>query len=594
MDNQKCTVLNNTNTDEIPITKEEYEIILNLENEVLALTALDIEAQVILDKLCTMLESLLPNSVSSLMIKNMQDGLMYVKAAPSIPSQGWDALNGLLPGPYSGSCGNAVHKGEAQFISNVFTDKRGTEFIQTAEAFNLCSCWSMPVKDEQNAAIGSIALSSFEHRSPASFHKKLLQTASSIVSIILQNESNRQKIHNMAHTDSLLGLKNKLSLETQLQKNTFNTLIFLDITNFSYVNTAYGFAIGDEILKQVATILTELYNDALYRINADQFALRFEEKKDIQEIYLNIKRTFAQRLIALKDIKIKISFTYGGVYSDKNVLKHAALALKKAKENGKNRLHIFDEQLDNSSKRQEFIFMNNCIYTAFETDSIIPYFQGIYSNKDKKITKYEALVRIKTKEGEILTPYKFLDVAKLSGLLTELTKIMIVKTFSFMSTNSYDFSINITEDDLTSVYLLSYLKEKELHYNINPSRVTLEILEGISANGQRNNIRQLKELKHHGYRLAIDDFGAEYSNFERVLALDIDFLKIDARYIKNIDTDKKSYEIVKAIVSFSKNMGIVVVAEYVHSASVQKIVQELGIEYSQGYYFSEPDKALLD
>ncbi|MDF1883459.1 EAL domain-containing protein [Sulfurimonas sp. SAG-AH-194-C21] len=594
MENQNCTILNDINTDEVPITNEEYETILNLQSEVLALTALDIDTQIILDKLCTMLEVLLPNAVSSLMIKNIQDGLLYVKAAPSVPTQGWDALNGLKPGPHSGSCGNAVHRGKPQFISNTFTDERGTEFIQTAEAFNLCSCWSMPVKDENNLSIGSIALSSFEHRSPARFHKKLLETASSIVSIILQNEANRQKIYNMAYTDTLLGLNNKLALQNELQKNNFNTLVFLDINNFSYVNTAYGFDTGDEILKEVAAILEELYPNALYRINADQFALRFEDKKDIKAMYLHIKTIFSQRLITLKDVKIKISFTYGGVYSNKDILKHAALSLKKAKENGRNRLHIFDETIDSSVKRKEFIFMNSCLYTAFETDTIMPYFQGIYNNTQKKITKYEALVRLKTKEGEILSPDKFLDVAKLSGLLPEITKIMIDKTFAFMAKNNYDFSINITEDDLTLVYLLKYLQEKEIQYKIAPSRVTLEILEGISANTQKNNIAQLKELKRHGYKLAIDDFGAEYSNFERVLALDIDFLKIDARYIKNIDTDKKSFEIVKAIVGFSKNMNIIIIAEFVHSKSVQKIVQELGIEFSQGYYFSEPKKNLLD
>ncbi len=280
MENQTCTVLNDTNIDEIPITNNEYETILNLQSEVLALTAQDIDAQVILDKLCKTLESLLPNAVSSLMIKNTEDGLLYVKAAPSVPLQGWDALNGLKPGPKSGSCGNAVHHGKPQFISNTFTDERGSEFIQTAKAFNLCSCWSMPIKDEENIVIGSIALSSFEHRSPASFHKKLLQTASSIVSIVLQNEANRQRIHKMAYTDMLLGLNNKLALQTELQKNNFNTLLFLDINNFSYVNTAYGFDIGDEILKAVAGILTELYPTALYRINADQFALRFNDKQD--------------------------------------------------------------------------------------------------------------------------------------------------------------------------------------------------------------------------------------------------------------------------------------------------------------------------
>ncbi|MEY8216479.1 MAG: EAL domain-containing protein, partial [Colwellia sp.] len=95
-------------------------------------------------------------------------------------------------------------------------------------------------------------------------------------------------------------------------------------------------------------------------------------------------------------------------------------------------------------------------------------------------------------------------------------------------------------------------------------------------------------LKAKGYALAIDDFGTEYSNFERILDLDIDFLKIDARYIKDIDENKKSYEISRAIAFFAHNAGIPCIAEFVHSASVQTVVENLGINYSQGYYFSEP------
>ena len=224
MSEQSCTILDDTNTDVVPITNEEYETILNIEQDVLALTASDTDTQTILDKLCKLLEELLPNAVSSLMIKNVQDGLIYVKAAPSVPQVGWDALNGIKPGPHSGSCGNAIHHGKPQYISNAFTDERGSEFIKTAEAFNLCSCWSMPVKNEANEAIGSIALSSFEHRSPNSFHKKLLETASSIVSIVLRNEANKIKIHAMAYQDALTGLQNKLSLQKELQTEEFNTL----------------------------------------------------------------------------------------------------------------------------------------------------------------------------------------------------------------------------------------------------------------------------------------------------------------------------------------------------------------------------------
>lgn len=592
MSEKSCTVLSDTNVNQIPITTDQYDKILILQQEVLSLTAHQAQTQEILDKLCSMAEELLPNAVASFMVKNDNDGLMYVKAAPNVPDVGWQALNGIKPGPHSGSCGNAVYHGTPQYIINAFEDERGGEFLPTAEAFNLCSCWSMPVKNEKRDTIGSIALSSFEHRSPAPFHKKLLETASSLITIVLENEEKRLQLKKMIYNDTLTSLKNKNSLIEELNEDKYNTLIFLDVNNFSYVNTAYGFTIGDKILIEISTILKDMYPESIFRINADQFALKFSDKVDIKEIVLSIQDRFEKTLLSVENITLTVSFTYGGVYSDKDLLKHAALSLRKAKKQGKNRLYIFDEELDSSKQRDSFIFTNNRIYNAFEEDLIVPFFQGIYDNKQEKILKHEALIRIVTKDGDIISPYEFLEVAKLSGLLTKLTRIMIDKTFAVMTTNSFNFSINITEDDLSSYYLADYLTQKSQEYQITPERITLEILEGVSASGQKNNIRQLQTLKHLGYKLAIDDFGAEYSNFERVLALDVDLLKIDARYIKNIDNDKKSYEIVKAITNFSKNMNITTVAEFVHSAAVQKIVKELGIDLSQGYHFSEPTQSI--
>jgi diguanylate cyclase (GGDEF)-like protein len=587
MSKNLCTLQDSVNIDTVPITPNEYNDILNIQQELLSLTAYESDTQTILNKLCIMAEELLPNAVASLMLYNKSENYINVKAAPTIPPEGWDALNGIVPGPHSGSCGNAVYQGEPQYIINVLEDKRGTDFLETAKAFNLASCWSMPIKNEIHETIGSFALSSFEHRSPAQFHKKLLEVCSTIATIVLKSEK-------MAYYDSLTTLKNKVSLQKDINNTQFNTLIFLDVNNFSYINTAYSFRTGDEILLIIAQILQKLFNNEnLYRIDSDQFAIMLPGEENISEIVDKVQKHFLDTTISTGNINLKISFNYGGVYSDSNLLKHAALAIKKAKEQGKNRLYIYDKKIDDSQKRASFIAMNNTIYEAFENDSIVPYFQGIYDNYQNKITKYEALVRIIKDNGEVVPPIEFLEVARLSGLIPKLTQVVIEKTFKFMSTNTFDFSINITEEDLNNQYLLEYLLEKSKEYTIEPYRVNLEILEGISATGKKDNVKQLKELKEYGFKVSIDDFGAEYSNFERVLELDVDIIKIDARYIKNIDKDKKSYEITKAIVNFAKNMQISLIAEFVHSKDVQEIIVELGIDYSQGFYFSEPAPILL-
>lgn len=121
-----------------------------------------------------------------------------------------------------------------------------------------------------------------------------------------------------------------------------------------------------------------------------------------------------------------------------------------------------------------------------------------------------------------------------------------------MTSNNYEFSINITEDDLSEDYLIQYLDEKISLYKINPNRIILETWR-CKLTGKKKSYKQLTLLKSKGFKIAIDDFGAEYSNFERILDLDIDYIKIDAKYIKR-HTNKRSFEIVKAISFFAKNV----------------------------------------
>ena len=301
-----------------------------------------------------------------------------------------------------------------------------------------------------------------------------------------------------------------------------------------------------------------------------------------------------KNLVNVGKIKLNITFSYGAVYGNDNLLRKAASALKEAKENGKNRFVIFEENTNvDYSKRESFINYTNLIKTALDNNQIVPFFQGIYNNVTCHITKYEALARI-VLEDRIISPYEFLEPAKLSGLLPEITKVMIDKTLQAMTSNNYEFSINITDDDLSEDYLTGYLEEKLSFYKIDSSRIILEILEGISSNSKKNHINQLTLLKSKGFKIAIDDFGAEYSNFERILDLDIDYIKIDAKYIKDIDTNKRSYEITRAISFFAKNVNIPCIAEFVHNENVQKFIKKLGISYSQGYYFSQPNEKLLN
>ena len=594
----QCNILSESEVTEenIVLTPEQYSDLLQIQHTILKMIGEQQPYMQILDMLCVLAEKLLPNSVASIMLKNQESGLMNVLSAPSVPQEGVEALANLTPGPTGGSCGNAIYYNKPQYVSNTFEDKRWEDLRNLAEAFNLCACWSMPVRDADGNSIGTFALSSFEHRSPSVFHKKVLQTAASIVTIILGNQESREKIKKMAYEDPLTKLANKTALQEALHRTHMEqTLLLINVNNFSYINTAYGFETGDKLLQALAKTFVELFNqESTFRINADEFAFLYQEKTDIVKRVAKIRQYFYDKTFQIDGVSLNISFTFGAAHGDEKLLRNAALALKQAKESGKNSLYIFDQDEENidHKARKMFIEANNTLHNAFVEDRIVPFFQGIHDNNTNTISKYETLARIVEEDGTVVSPYKFLEPARLAGLLPEITRVMIEKSFAVMQDYEYNFSINITEDDLNQNYLLEYLVEKSSRYNIAPSRVILEILEGISANGKKNHIKQLTHLKQHGFSLAIDDFGSEYSNFERVLDLEIDFLKIDAKYIKDIDTNKKSYEIVKAISFFAKNVGIPCIAEFVHNAAVQKALLKLDIEYSQGYFFSEPSDKL--
>ncbi|MCW8884217.1 MAG: EAL domain-containing protein [Motiliproteus sp.] len=711
-------------TSQVPVSIAQLDQILGLQQRILQLVADDVEHLTIISKLCLMAEELLPNCVASLMLVDSSTGLLNVVAAPSIPAEGIEALKNLQPGEGGGSCGNAVYCNQPTYVSDTFNDPRWANLRQLAYDFNLCACWSVPIRDLSGEAIGSFALSSFEHRQPSEFHKRLLEMAGSITSIVLhkqeQNSSltekrhrlevlgtalrhssdgviitdadnniletnhifesvmgysqadvvgenprilssgehstafyqqmwqsisddsywngeliNRSKDGELLHLwsritrindaqgeplnyvavfsdlteikrseeklihalefDQLTALPNKSTLSLDLNADSqIQTLVLLDMNNFSFINLAYGLPLGDKLLQQVAKTLAQVQPTAkIYRINADEFALLYPGLVNVGNIIYRIQHHFFSQQIQVDNLGFNVTFNYGASSGQEHLFSQALVALKKAKELGKNRYHIFDVKGNEFEQEQrlEHVRWNSLLHEALRSDALQPYYQGIRNNKTGEISHYEALARLDL-EGTVYTPFQFLKAARLSGLLPAIAQRMIDQSFALMADNNHRLSINITEEDLNQNYLRDYLQRKAQQYSIAPERVTLEILEGISAGGKKNHINQLRELKARGYQLAIDDFGTEYSNFERILELEVDYLKIDARYIKNIDTDKTSYEITRAIVYFAHNANIPTIAEFVHSPEVQAIVEELGIEYSQGYLFSEPSPTL--
>lgn len=268
------------------------------------------------------------------------------------------------------------------------------------------------------------------------------------------------------------------------------------------------------------------------------------------------------------------------------------LALTIARKNFLSYLHYNKD--DNLFKNElNYISWQEKTKLLIETKSIIPVFQPIINAKTGVIEKYEVLAR-GILDGVEISPYYFISHAESLGLISEITKIIIEKSFKIFSENNLEFSINISEMDLLSCDFCALLFDNINLYKIDPKRITIEILENITFSNNKNKIIEtIENVKNMGISIAIDDFGSDKSNFARLLSIDIDLIKIDQIFIKNICSSEDNVNIVKAIVNMAKTLNIKTVAEFVENEDIYNLVIECGVDFIQGYYVGKPEKYLI-
>jgi EAL domain-containing protein (putative c-di-GMP-specific phosphodiesterase class I) len=230
------------------------------------------------------------------------------------------------------------------------------------------------------------------------------------------------------------------------------------------------------------------------------------------------------------------------------------------------------------------------VHRAIEERRILPLFQRIVRLEDESTHGVECLARIVDK-NEVLEPSEFIAAASATGTMPAITREMVSRVFEVMHHHSIEFSLNVSEFDLEEHYLLDYLLAQAGRFEVKPERVTLELLETISSSRRSAHIAQLLELKKAGFKLAIDDFGAEYSSFSRILELDVDYLKIDAKFVTRVHMDDRCREIIKAIVYFCRNAGILSVAEHVDSVEIANELRAIGVDFAQGFLFAQPQRS---
>ena len=405
-------------------------------------------------------------------------------------------------------------------------------------------------------------------------------------------EEQTKELYRQLYFDNLTSLENRNSLLKAIEEEKPVGLMLIDINNFSALNDIYGSDVGDNILISVSKLLVDLAEERyrVFRVGGDKFAfldMHDDNLNFTHDIVTTILDTIERTTIVTDDNSIKINITVTiSVVSHcdaAKMFKNAQTALHYAKKTNQYIIFYSDElNLEKHYKKE--IAAVQMVQKALDEDRVIPVFQKI--EKYETYDTYECLVRIK-EDGKLISPFIFLDATKKTKYYTELTKVMIRKSFEKFKGTDTHFSLNLSFEDISNKQLLHFLKTA-IEESQMAKQLILEIVESESIDNFALVKTFVQEMQDMGVSISIDDFGSGYSNFAHILELSPDIIKIDGSLIKNIYEDEKSFIIVKTIVNFAKELGIKTVVEFVHNQAVLEKTKELHVDGYQGYFIAEP------
>jgi diguanylate cyclase (GGDEF)-like protein len=334
----------------VEISTDQFESILNIQQRILDGIAQDYEEHDILSQLCTLAEQLLPDSSAFVMLLDEKTSNLNLLCAPSLDSVNHDRLNGIEPGLCNGTCAAAVYFGKPAYAVNTFIDPVWKNNRDLVNDFNICSSWSMPVKNRDGRVIGTFALASFEHRSPTNFHDRLLKMCASAVSILLE----RKKLRKQAMIDKLTKLWNRTKLDSTLSEHREKmsdpdygyAVMLIDIDLFKSVNDNYGHNVGDSVLVELAEVLrSQIGTDGLVgRWGGEEFMVILTKPSSNQapEIAQQLRQTIQDhnfKTIGTVTVSIGVC-----VVAQKTrtleIIDMADRALYQAKDLGRNRVSV--------------------------------------------------------------------------------------------------------------------------------------------------------------------------------------------------------------------------------------------------------------
>ncbi len=414
--------------------------------------------------------------------------------------------------------------------------------------------------------------------------------------------------------DELTGLRNRREFERRLDELIANSnfkihehaLCFLDLDQFKVVNDTCGHIAGDALLKEISRLLHSLvrHNDLIARLGGDEFGIILVNCPIKQAVLIaeNIKNTIKQYQCTWEQHVFDIGVSVGLVpvvsadCSPAEIMINADTACYIAKDNGKNRVHVYQATDHDFLKRHDEIRCLQKINQALDKGSFELYCQAIApAAASSRKLKYEVLLRLKD-NGKLIQPADFLSTAEHYSLMPEIDRWVIKSFITLLEKNSVDmfknekhiFNINISGQSLSSDGFLDFVVKLFESTPISPHLITFEITETAAIHNYKAAINLMRQLQKLGCAFALDDFGSGLSSFRYLKELPVDYLKIDGYFVKNIETNEVNQSIVDAITRIARALNLKIIAEFVESEETRQTLEKFGIDYIQGSAIEMP------
>lgn len=418
------------------------------------------------------------------------------------------------------------------------------------------------------------------------------------------------EVQHLAHHDVLTGLANRSLLDARLQQAIADArrckqhlaVLFIDLDRFKNINDSLGHQVGDELLVQVAERLRSEVRetDIVARLGGDEFVIALQGLSNASDA-ARITETLLSRLsmpyqVGLTELhatpSIGISVFPDDAEDTDSLLRNADAAMYHAKAVGRANYQFFTDDLNRSTTLR--LELENSLRRAIGRNEFELWYQPLHDARGAALSGFEALVRWRRENNELVMPDHFIPVAEDTGLIVELGQWVLreacrqARLWADAGTTRPRISVNLSARQLHNTRFADTVAAILAETGLDPSMLELEITESSVMDRPDEAVKLLHQLKALGVSIAIDDFGTGYSSLSYLKLFPLDRLKIDGSFISSIDSDPNDSAIVSAAVSLAHNLGLPVVAEGVETAAQAQHLTLLGCDELQGYHFSRP------